>query len=635
MKSSATRRQRLRYAFDNVMSRGTPALILALAILTVALIAVFALIIQVFSLGPDQTGPHSGVVGETFYTLLHALDPGTIANDGGTWRFLLVMLLVTFGGLLIFSALIGVISTGLDARFQDLRKGRSLVIEKDHTLILGWGKPVFTILSELDIACEGEKDPVAVVLSETDKVEMDDTLRERLDLKNLRVVTRTGSPIDLDDLALVRPELACSTIVLAPEDESEPDSHVIKSILALTQILGDRNPNRGIVAEISDPANLAPARLAGGERAVLLDRRETVAKLLVQAARQTGISIAVQELLDFDGHEIYIEESPELAGQTFGAALLALEDCAVIGLLDNEHRVEINPPSERVIAPGEKLIAIAEDDVVLERRTATAEVFDEAQIVDLVADPPVAERVLILGWNGGAPSVIEHFDAFLDEGSEIEVVLEPGVEILPGEESISRRCRAKIDFRRARTTDRSVLDSLNLEQTDHVMVLACSDELDAQRADARTLVTLLHLREIEQSLTSGYSIVTEMVDERSRQLAQVAHVDDVIVSENIISLLFAQISQNRHLADVFTQLFSPEGSEIYLKPANRYAVAGTKVTFATLVEAARRQGECAIGYRSATGAVENPADYGMTVNPPKSARFEIQPEDCLIVLAED
>ena len=39
----------------------------------------------------------------------------------------------------------------------------------------------------------------------------------------------------------------------------------------------------------------------------------------------------------------------------------------------------------------------------------------------------------------------------------------------------------------------------------------------------------------------------------------------MIVSENVISLMFAQISQNRHLADVFTHLFSPEGSEIYLK----------------------------------------------------------------------
>ena len=126
-----------------------------------------------------------------------------------------------------------------------------------------------------------------------------------------------------------------------------------------------------------------------------------------------------------------------------------------------------------------------------------------------------------------------------------------------------------------------------------------------------------------------------MVDERSRQLAEVTQVDDVIVSENVISLMFAQISQNRHLADVFTQLFSPEGSEIYLKPAGRYVAPGAEVNFATLVEAALRRNECAIGYRRAEQAGDSAAAYGMTVNPPKSASFEIHPDDSLIVLAED
>src|SRR5689334_24002590 len=110
------------------MSRGAWALVAWLGIITLLLIAVFTVIVQAFDLGPDDSGPHSGVIGETFYTMLHALDPGTIAGDDGTWTFLLAMLLVTFGGLLIFSALIGVISTGLDSRFQEMRKGRSLVI---------------------------------------------------------------------------------------------------------------------------------------------------------------------------------------------------------------------------------------------------------------------------------------------------------------------------------------------------------------------------------------------------------------------------------------------------------------------------------------------------------------------------
>lgn len=617
------------------MSRGAWALVAWLGIITLLLIVVFTVIVQVFDLGPNEDGPHSGVVGETFYTMLHALDPGTIAGDDGTWTFLLAMLLVTFGGLFIFSALISVISSGLDSRIQDLRKGRSLVIEEGHTLILGWGKPVFTILSELDIACEGEKDPVAVVLSETDKVEMDDTLRERVDLANLRVVTRSGSPIDLGDLALARPEAASSVLVLAPEDGSEADAHVIKTILALSKLLRDEPPERGVIAEISDPTKLAPARLAGGERTVLLDRRETVAKLLVQAARQGGISVAVQELLDFDGHEIYMVPAGDLAGMTYDEALFAFEVCAVIGLLDAGETIELNPPGGRIIEPTDTLIAIAEDDTVLELRESSRASVDPGPIAPLTDESSRPERVVVLGWNDGGAAVVRHFDAFLAPGSEILVVAGLKSGLGEEEEEIMAESRADVSFRRADTTALSVLEGLELERTDHVMVLACSGELDDQRADARTLVTLLHLREIEQGLDPGFSIVTELVDERSRQLAEVAEVDDVIVSENVVSLLFAQVSQNRHLAEVFTQLFSPEGSEMYLKPVGRYVTEGAEVNFATLVESARRYGESAIGYRRQADAADPEAGYGMTINPAKSERFAVQPGDRLIVLAED
>jgi CheY-like chemotaxis protein len=75
---------------------------------------------------------------ELFQSLFHALDPGTVAGDGETpWRFLLTMLVLTIGGLFIVSALIGVIAAGIDTKLADLRRGRSLVLETDHTVILG------------------------------------------------------------------------------------------------------------------------------------------------------------------------------------------------------------------------------------------------------------------------------------------------------------------------------------------------------------------------------------------------------------------------------------------------------------------------------------------------------------------
>ena len=100
-----------------------------------------------------------------------------------------------------------------------------------------------------------------------------------------------------------------------------------------------------------------------------------------------------------------------------------------------------------------------------------------------------------------------------------------------------------------------------------------------------------------------------------------------------MSLMLAQLSQNRHLADVFGELFQADGAEVYLRPADRYATGD--VSFATLVEAAARRGETAIGYRDAARSHDPEESFGVTVNPPKSGRIQVADGDRLIVLAED
>src|SRR4051794_19095150 len=416
-----TLRQRLRYAFDNTMARGTPALVGWLAAVALTMIAIFTIVVLIAGLGPDK-GTHSGVIGQLFNSLLHALDPGTIAGDNGRWPFLVLMLLVTIGGLFIVSALIGIIATGLDTRIDELRKGRSVVLETDHTLILGWSEAIFTILGELEIANASERRPSAVVLAEHDKVEMDDLIREKVRPKKTHVVTRSGSPIDLGHLSLVRPEKARSIIVLAPFGDPDPDVQVIKTVLALTQGTDHRDRHYDIVAEIEDPANLRAAGLVGGEEAVFIDKRDTIAKLVVHSARQSGASVAYTELLDFAGDEIYFREEPSLVDRPFSDALLLWEDCTAIGMITAAGKVELNPPHDNRLAAGDRVIAVAEDDERLSNAAPCQAVPIEDAIVEGTPTTPRPESVLLLGWNRGATSVIREFDAFLRPGSDVTVL---------------------------------------------------------------------------------------------------------------------------------------------------------------------------------------------------------------------
>ncbi len=78
-----------------------------------------------------------------------------------------------------------------------------------------------------------------------------------------------------------------------------------------------------------------------------------------------------------------------------------------------------------------------------------------------------------------------------------------------------------------------------------------------------------------------------MLDDRNRVLAQVAHVDDVVVSGEIVSLLVTQLSEDQRLEAVFAELLAHTGAEIYLRPAEWYVQPGREVSFATVV--ARRE----------------------------------------------
>jgi voltage-gated potassium channel Kch len=623
-------RERLRYRFDNSMARGPSALIGYLAIATAILAVIFALIVLLASLGPTRNA-----VTAVYNALLHVIDAGTVtADDTSSATFIILQLLLTLGGIVIFSAFIGVLATTFDQWLSELRKGRSNVLEADHTLVLGWSDTIFTVLSELAIANENERDPSVVVLADRDKVEMEDAIRAKVpDLRGTRVVCRTGSTIDLRDLAIVSPDEARSIIVLSP-DEEEPDASVIKTILALTRGPGRREEPYHIVAEIEAAENLEAARLVGGDEAVLVDKSETVARIIVQTARQSGAAAVYTELLDFDGDEVYFRRDPAWENRTYAEALLAYEDCCVMGFKEGD-RVRLNPPPDTVLPGGCELIAIAADDANLEAATAATATVDEAAIVTGEPDAPRAQHTLLIGFNGRTPTVIRELDEYVEAGSTVTLVADREVARERLLADTGRLEHLIVDVRRGSTTARAALEALDLGRFDNVIVMCYADDLDAQRADARTLITLLHLRDIVDRTGVRIPIVSEMLDDRNRELAQVTKVDDVIVSDQVISLLLSQISENPHLAAVFAELFDAAGSEVYLRDASAYVTAGAEVSFATLIASAARRGETAIGYRSARLADDAAANYGVTVNPPKSMTFRAAPKDRLIVLAEE
>lgn len=623
---------RLHYAFDNVMSKGAVAMIVWLALITVVVTLVLSLIVV-------STGIVSrvGFVDQFWEYLALTLDADAMTDQ--PWLVRLAGLVVTFTGVFVTSILVGILATGIDSRIAELRKGRSKVIEEGHTVILGWSPKVFPVLSELLVANANKPRACIVVLGNRDQVDMEDEIRDRVgSTGRTRIVCRRGSPMDMSDLEIVSLHTARSIIILAPEG-GDPDSSVIKTLLAITNNPRRRPEPYHVVAEIRIPKNLDAARFVGGEEAELLLTGVLIARVAAQTCRQSGLSAVYAELMDFAGDEIYFQEERELIGKTFGEALLAYEDSAVMGLCTKGGSPKLNPAMDTRIQEGDQIIAISEDDdtVVL---SGLADVGIDDSVIR-VAPPAEAgpEQVLILGWNWRVPFIIDELAHYVAPGSSVTVMADFSM----GEAQVSRdymgsegasTTNLSVTVQEGDTTDRGLLDGLPFDTFDHVVLLAYSDALDPQRADARTLITLLHLRDIAETMGHSFSIVSEMMDIRNRQLAEVMRPDDFVVSDRLVSLILSQISENKRLGAVFTDLFDPQGAEIYLKPVGDYVEPGPAVSFYTVVEAARRRGEVALGYRVQARASDADSHYGVLLNPDKSNPITFSPQDRVIVLAE-
>ncbi|WP_433417979.1 CASTOR/POLLUX-related putative ion channel [Microtetraspora malaysiensis] len=618
-------RTRVRYWFDGTMDRGTPALIGWLGLASVALIAVVTVLIVVFT--DEDAEDNNGWIGVAWMSLLRTLDPGTMGGDTGSPVFLGLMLAVTVGGIFIVSALIGVLTTGLDARIAELRKGRSQLVEHGHTIILGWSEQVFTVIGELVTANQSARRSCVVVLADRDKVAMEDQIRMRVpDTGHTRVICRSGNPLKKADLELVSPDTAKSIMVMPPQVE-DADIDVIKVLLLL-----NNRPWRGahphIVAAVQDSENLAAARLAAGESALVIDADDITVRMVVQSHRQAGLSTVCTDLLNFAGNEIYFRPEPALVGSKYGEVLNAYELGVPIGVHKAGGPVMVNPPPETPIEAGDSMIVVAEDDLLIRLAGRPFPIIEDV-ITTAPEREPVPDRTLLIGWNARATKIIDLLDRLAPPGSVVDVAAPhrpvPAVE--------SERQNLVVGYKMCEPTSRRSLEALDLGSYQHIVVLS-NDGVDPDRADDRTLVTLLHLRDIEVRLGDPYSIVTEMNDDNNREIAQVTKADDFIVSSKLICLLLTQLAENRDLYAVFADLFDPAGSEVYLKPAVDYVRPGVEANFATVIESARRRGEVAIGYRRGRLSDEPPA-YGVTLNPPKGVPLVLGEGDHVIVVAED
>ena len=618
---------RLQYNFDNSLSKPgafVGYVFVAIIFLAILMTAVQGAIAAVAALN-EPLDPAS-----YFFSFWASFTKILGIGSTDAWGAQLINTLYWAIGIAISGAVIGFISAQIIRAVAKLQEGKSAVIESGHTLILGWSNRIFPILSELAIANENVRKPRVVIFASTSRAVMDAEIRSRVaNLGKLKVITRTGDVTNPEDLKRANVSSAKSIIILDADEVG--DANIVSTVLAVKAV--NANASTRIIAELDDDHTAEAITTATNGQVIAVRSQHVIARVTAQASRQPGLAAVTLDLLDFAGDEIYITAIPELVGKTYGDALLAFNKASVIGLVDANGVPQVNPKTTTKIESGTKVIAIAEDDdrIVYSGLRNDLTVKKVAKTQKSAAKP---EHLLFIGWSSMGRAVVNELAEFLPKGSTVHIVAEAR-HVAPEQlKGLSFGKNIKVTFASVTGDIDDLIKAASAKKYNEVVILGYREAISEAEADSQTMLTMLQMNQLFEAKGNGVEptrLVAEILDSRKAELARVAAVDDMVVSDNLAALLIAQISENPALAPVFDDLFDADGASLSVNPVEIYARVGKAIEFAELVAIGKAHGESVIGYRTLAGSKQQ-ASSGVKLNPSKTSKFTPAKGDGLIVV---
>ena len=416
---------RIRYAIDNFMSKGSASIFLALLLLFTLgffIMVIIRILANLFL--PDET--LSGWLEIPWRVYVAVMEGSAAETDGDSnWAAKLTSIIGVLVGLILFSSMVAFITSVFEAKLAELRRGRSLVLENDHTLILGFGDRIIEIIRELIEANESEPDASIVILADNDKEEMDNIIRDNIiDSRTTRIITRSGIVTNINNLRKVQAEKTKSIIIMnsaaswkSKEELKLADALVLKSIMSIIATCdGDEHPP--IVCEIHSDRDRELAENISNGTVKALNEVSVLSRMIAQLAlSRNGLSVVYSDMVGFDGNEFYFFQPENGWGGplNFGESINRFKSSTPMGIHFANGEIKLNPLPETKVSDDDELIVFAEDD-------STIFYFDEPVYNSKIKKLPDVstklrkQRVAILNWTTKSNIIMEKLCTYVPSG---------------------------------------------------------------------------------------------------------------------------------------------------------------------------------------------------------------------------
>ena len=608
-KSKFSLKSRFNYWFDNRMSKGSLGFIRILIIVSILFAVLIAGLIILFHFNED--GEVASIFWDTISTIINAWMP---SFEDGSLGYVIMMSIVAIAGVLFTSVLIGIITSAIEEKIDNLKKGNSMVLEKNHTVVLGFYPGEYTLLRQLVLAAAGK--PTCVVVAEDmDREEMEEYIDENIERpKNFRIVCRTADITDPVALEKCSVE-TCKTVIVSPTE----DMRTIKSVLAVSALLDEKGaPEISVNAIISKNEYRFPPSMAEANNITTLQTNSILAKMIAHSCTQTGLSETFREVFDFEGNEFYLIEIDGIDGITFEELSSRVNNATPAGLF-RDGEVIINPDAKIVLKDTDKVLVFSEEidsakleePIKLEKYNNKSKMIDFEELTDTV----------IIGHNETLPIILHELP------ENVSKVYLAGQKTSKEEqeelEEIASKRKLTLEYVKGNLHSEKTLLSL-AKMAKHIVVLNDHDG-DSEESDMEAIFLLLNLRDIRNRYNLEFNITVEMQQEHNQKLVGRGDHTDFLVVSSMSSLILAQLAESPELINVFKEILSNEGNELYLKNVGLSKLEG-KHTIRDLRMIMLKHGYIFLGYID-----EEKNSY---FNLPLDEELDLTKDDNLIVLGK-
>jgi ion channel POLLUX/CASTOR len=583
---------RLRYRADLVWDRGTWPVLLAVGSLTLLVVIVSTVILV--ATNSAFTTEHERTVAERFWqSLLRVIDPGTMATDT-SWGPRLLSLMVTISGIVLFGTLIGTISTTMQARLERLRRGRTIVLESGHLVILGWSPWIAVLIGDLGRAAGARRRGAIVVLADRDRAEMEEALRAGAgDRRGPRVICRNGDPTVASELQRVSIREA-RTVVAIGSDAATSDATVAAMVLAVG-IACDGFDRHTVVAEIDDPAAAQTLREACSAQVEVVGD-EVIADALAMWMATPATAELLGELLSSRRVRLALCDLPESVGQSFATVVGSIEQARPIGIKGADGTVVLAPPPQTVVGAGELLVCVSDGSSA--RWNGAVSGARPVGLPQRRTIPPPA-RLMVIGWNRIAPGVLLELDRLVPDGSTVTVLCDSDL-VTAEEIALPSLGHLSVQVTRVPEPELEVVSALADRPCSAIAVLAHQGAA-ARDADAITLAILMAVRRAATANRGeGPLVVAELTDKKHVDPAMFAGAHKTVARSGLLGDAIALAAMTPEARPVLSALQGPKASSVQVIPAIELGLVGER-PFAEVAGVAYKHGLLAIGTRSGRG----------------------------------